>query len=166
MLNSDDHATWPLNGRAFFDLPEFNVVIFGFLLSLPWEMLQAPFYAGMTTAPHWPAVKFCTLAAIGDAFIMLIAFWSVALGAQSRRWMVAPTRSQVLVFLALGLAATLSIEHIATNAPWGWRYSPLMPVEPLLGIALEPVLMWVALPLLLLWFVKRQRHQPDEKELP
>ncbi len=147
-------------------MPEFNVVIFGFLLSLPWEMLQVPFYAGMTTAPHWPAVKFCTLAAIGDAFIMLIAFWVVAFGAQSRRWMVAPTRSQILVFLALGLAATLSIEHIATHAPWGWRYAPLMPVEPLLGIALEPVLMWVLVPLLLLWFVKRQRPPLAEKELP
>jgi hypothetical protein len=166
MINNGRHPSWPPNGRSFFDMPEFNVVIFGFLLSLPWEMLQVPFYAGMTTAPHWPAVKFCTLAAIGDAFIMLIAFWGVAFSAQSRRWMSAPTRPRVLVFLALGLAVTLSIEHIATHAPWGWRYSPLMPVEPLLGIALEPALMWVIVPLLLLWFVKRQQRQPAEKEFP
>jgi hypothetical protein len=166
MLNNEHHASRPPNGHSFSDMPEFNVVIFGFLLSLPWEMLQVPFYAGMMTAPHWPAVEFCTLAAIVDAFIMLMAYWGVAFSAQSRRWMSAPTRSQVLVFLALGLAVTVLIEHIATHAPWGWRYSPLMPVEPLLGIALEPVLMWVIVPLLLLWFVKRQRRPLAEKELP
>lgn len=147
-------------------MPEFNVVVFGFLLSLPWEMLQVPFYAGMTTAPHWPAVQFCTLAAIGDAIIMLIAFSSVAYSAQSRNWILAPTLPQVVAFLAIGLVTTLLIEHIATRATWGWRYSHLMPVEPLLDVALVPVLMWVIVPLLLLWFVKRQQRQPAEKKLP
>lgn len=146
----------PQIGCSFCDTPEFNVVIFGFLLSFPWEMLQVPFYANMMTAAHWPAVKFCTLATAGDAIIMLIAFWGVAFGIQSRDWILTPTRLQVAAFLAIGLTLTVSIEHFATHATWGWRYSPLMPVVPLLGIALEPVLMWLIVPLLVLWFVRRQ----------
>lgn len=149
----------PRIGHNIVDTPEFNVVVFGFLLSFPWEMLQVPFYVGMTTAQHWPAVKFCTRAALGDAMIMLTAFWGVAIGAQSRSWISAPSRLQVAAFLALGLTATVVIEHFATRATWGWRYSALMPIDPLLGIALVPVLMWIIVPLLVLWFVKRQMFQ-------
>jgi hypothetical protein len=156
----------PRRGPAIVDLPEFNIVVFGFLLTLPWEMLQVPFYAAMMTAPHWPAVKFCTVATVGDAVIMLFAFWGVAIGARSRRWIVAPTRPQVAAFIALGLAATLLIEQLATRAPWGWRYSALMPVDPLLGIALVPVLMWLIVPLVVLWFVKRQPFHAAVKDLP
>lgn len=114
IANPDLHS-----GHALINMPEFNVVIFGFLLSLPWEMLQAPLYAGMTTAPHWPTVEFCTVATIGDATIMLMAFWGVAFGARSRNWVLAPTRPQVAAFLALGLIATLLIEYFATRATWG-----------------------------------------------
>jgi hypothetical protein len=147
-------------GHDIVDTPEFNVVVFGFLLSFPWEMLQVPFYAGMTTAQHWPAVKLCTRAAAGDAMIMLTAFWGVAIGTKSRSWISAPSRLRVAAFLAVGLTATVLIEHLATRATWGWRYSALMPIDPLMGIALVPVLMWVIVPLLVLWFVKRQMCQP------
>ena len=166
MFNHDRYERKSPYRSALFEMPELHIVIFGFLLSLPWEMLQAPFYVGMMTAPHWPAVKFCTLAAIGDAIIMLMAFCGVALGVQSRRWLLAPRRSQVAAFIAIGLGASILIEYFAIRAPWGWRYSALMPVEPLLGIALVPVLMWVIIPLLCLWFVKRQLRKPAVKELP
>jgi hypothetical protein len=150
----------PRIGHNIVDSPEFNVFVFGFLLSFPWEMLQEPFYAGMTTAQHWPAVKLCTIAALVDALIMLTAYWGIAIGVQSRDWISAPTRLQVSTFLALGLAVTVLIEHFATRATWGWQYSTLMPIDPLLGIALVPVVMWVIVPFVVLWFVKRQMCQP------
>lgn len=34
------------------DLPELNIGIFAFLLSFPWEILQGPFFQGMTEARH------------------------------------------------------------------------------------------------------------------
>lgn len=48
------------------DQPEFNVVLFGLLVNLPWEFLQVPFFRGMETALHWAAVKECTAAAAGE----------------------------------------------------------------------------------------------------
>ena len=35
---------------AIRDAPETNIVLFGFLISFPWEMLQAPLYVGMAAA--------------------------------------------------------------------------------------------------------------------
>ncbi len=138
------------------DTPEFNVLVFGFLLSLPWELLQVPFYAGMVTAPHWQSVKYCTDAAAGDAVILLAAYWIVASISRSRQWIRNPKWRQVFGFLGIGMTATVTIEYFATRSAWGWRYSPLMPVDPLLGTGLVTILMWLIVPLLVLWFGRRQ----------
>ena len=49
--------------RRLLKAPEVNVVLFAFLLHIPWEFWQVPFFAGMASAPHWAAVKVCTRAA-------------------------------------------------------------------------------------------------------
>ncbi len=36
--------------------PEFNVVLFAFLLNFPWEFLQVPFFAEMPAMVHWDAI--------------------------------------------------------------------------------------------------------------
>jgi hypothetical protein len=36
--------------RVVMDLPELNIGIVAFLLSFPWEILQSPFFQGMTTS--------------------------------------------------------------------------------------------------------------------
>ena len=33
------------------DTPEFNIALFAFLLNLPWEFWQVPFFAGMPRLP-------------------------------------------------------------------------------------------------------------------
>ncbi len=48
----------------------------------------------------------CGSATVGDAVIALLAFWGVALMARSRRWLLRPSRGQILVFVAIGLAIT------------------------------------------------------------
>jgi hypothetical protein len=63
---------------AFLRQPEPNVLLFGFLLNLPWELLQIPFFAGMSSATHWDGVIQCMRAAAGDAAILLGAFWAAA----------------------------------------------------------------------------------------
>jgi len=53
--------------RQLLDLPEANIVVFAFLLNYPWEFLQTPLYEGMAGAPHWEAVKRCSVARDGTA---------------------------------------------------------------------------------------------------
>ena len=144
-------------------LPEFNVALFALLLNYPWELIQAPLFEGMATAPHWEAVQGCTRAAFGDAVIALAAYWAVAVAYASRNWIARPTTRQVLAYMTVGLLITVAIEWLALRGLWltAWAYSPAMPVMPGLGIGLVPVLQWLVLPLTVVVMVGRQlRSRP------
>lgn len=142
--------------RRITDLPEFNVALFGFLLNYPWEFLQVPFFEGMATAPHWSAVKLCTRAALGDALILVFDYWVVSAAIRRRRWITHPEWSHVAAFVGVGLLVTLLFEGLATGPLDRWEYAGTMPIIPLLGIGLAPLLQWLVLPPLLLWLVRRQ----------
>lgn len=104
---------------------------------------------------------------LGDAVIMLFAFGIIAAVARSQGWVRAPKTSQVAGFVFIGLAITIAVEIVATRSDgsFSWRYAPAMPVTPLLGIGLAPLLMWLVVPLLVLFFMRRQigctRTNPD-----
>jgi hypothetical protein len=142
--------------RRVVDLPELNIGIFAFLLSFPWEILQGPFFEGMTEMPHGDAVQTCTLATVGDVSLMLVNFWIVAWVGGRRCWPLQPTGAQVASFTGLGLAATILFEILATQVWHRWRYSDLMPTVPILEVGLIPLLMWGVLPPLIVWFVRGQ----------
>ena len=144
--------------KTLLDSPAFNIGIFALLLSLPWELGQMRLYTGCAQTSDLQASQICMAATAGDAVIMLIAFGVVALAARSRAWVRAPTMRQISGFVAIGLVVTIAVEIVATrsNGPFSWRYAPAMPVTPLFGIGLVPLLMWVVVPLLVLWFVRRQ----------
>src|ERR1700675_3412405 len=97
------------------DAPEFNVVVFSFLLNMTWEFWQTPFFAGLAHAQHWQAVVMWTRAALGDTLISLFAFWSVCACARTRHWIVNPVRWQKVLFTAVGLAVTIALEILATR---------------------------------------------------
>lgn len=139
-------------------LPEFNVAVFALLLNYPWEFLQGPLFARMANAPHWEAIKACTRATLGDAIIMLLAFWTVSVFAHSRYWITAARASQLALFVLVGAGITVAIEWLVQQGLWidDWRYSALMPVLPGIGVGLSPLLQWILLPPLTAWFVRRQ----------
>ncbi len=95
------------------------------------------------------------IATIGDGAIMLVAFWCVAL-VSSRRWILEPTRSELLGFVAVGVAITVLLEKLNTEYLMRWEYAATMPIVPLLDIGLSPLMQWVVLPPLVVWFVRRQ----------
>jgi hypothetical protein len=137
-------------------IPEVNVVIFSFLLNLAWEMWQVPFFLGMADAPHWQGVKACTQATAGDAGIALAAFWITAVAARNRHWMFAPRKSDLAAFIGTGLIATIVFEALATEVLGRWTYTEAMPRLPIIGTGLLPLLQWLVIPPLVLWFVRRQ----------
>ena len=140
------------------DTPEFNVATFALLLNFAWEILQAPLYAGMADMPHAQVTKACLQATVGDAVIMLLAYGVVTVAARSRRWIVAASGWQFALFFGIGVSITAAIEWLATRGYWiaNWNYLPAMPLVPGTRIGLTPLLQWVALPLLTVWFVRRQ----------
>ncbi|MGH7412469.1 MAG: hypothetical protein ACREJ6_15615 [Candidatus Methylomirabilis sp.] len=140
----------------FLDAPETNVAIFAFLLNLPWEFAQVPLFAGRPTAAHWSAILICARASLGDVGIALTAFWSVATAVRSRRWIVQARPGQTAGFVAVGVTITIILEWLATHMLGRWAYAAAMPIVPVLQIGLAPLLQWIVLPPLVVWFVRRQ----------
>ena len=138
------------------DAPELNVVIFSFMLNMIWEFWQTPFFTGLAHAHHWDAVVMCTRAALGDALITLLAFWTVSGCSKTRRWVMNPVRWQKLMFTAVGLLVTIALEILATRVLDRWHYAEAMPLVPVIRVGLLPILQWLLLPPLVLWFVRRQ----------
>ena len=130
--------------------------MFSLLLNLPWEFWQSPFFAGLAEGPHWNGVVLCTRAALGDAFISLLAYWVVCATVGTRQWVMRPTRVQVALFVGVGLAVTVLLEVFATRVFDRWSYSDAMTVVPGTGIGLVPFVQWLLLPPVVLWFVRRQ----------
>ena len=138
--------------------PEFNIAIFALLLNLPWEFFQVPLFREMPTIDHWSGVKTCAQATAGDAVIMLLAYWVVAVPCRDRHWLRRPSVGQFFLFVGAGVAITVAIERLALAGVWigSWSYSERMVVIPVLEVGLSPVLQWLALPPLVLWFARRQ----------
>jgi len=143
---------------AVIDAPEFNVAAFALLLNFAWEILQAPLYEGMANMPHAQVTKSCLQATVGDVVIMLLAYGVVAVARGDRHWIAAANGWQVALFVGVGVSITAGIEWLATRGYWiaTWSYSPAMPMVPGADIGLVPLLQWVLLPLLTVWFVQRQ----------
>ena len=150
--------------QALTDNIELNVAVFALLLNFPWEILQVPLFAGMADGPYIDAIRGCTQATLGDAVIMLLAYWMVSGLAACRAWILAPRAWQVALFLTIGVLITVAIELLATRGYWveDWSYSPAMPVVPGIGVGLSPLLQWIVLPLLVVGFVRRQLSAPRE----
>ncbi|PAU80345.1 hypothetical protein CK501_07795 [Halovibrio salipaludis] len=145
-----------LKWRGWLYSPELNIILFAFLLNYPWEFLQVPFYRAMPQAAHWDAILFCSRATVGDALIALASFWWVALMSRSRRWVTHPSPWQVVNFSAFAVVITIILEWHATVVAGRWAYAEQMPVLPVIGTGLLPLLQWVILPPLIVWLVSRQ----------
>ena len=154
--------------RAVAVSPEFGVAVFALLLNFPWEILQARLFVGMASAPYADAIEGCIQATLGDVLITLLGYGAVALAAKNRRWLLAPSGRQVAAFIGVGLSITVLIEWLATNGRWvkSWAYSTSMPLLPGTGIGLAPLLQWVVVPLLVMWFVRRQLAHRRGGEAP
>ena len=136
--------------------PETNVAIFAFLLNLVWELAQVPLFADMPSAKHWHAILVCGRATLGDVAIALTSFWAVAASTHTRAWVLRPTAGQLTGFVTAGVLLTIVMEWLATKVLGRWTYAETMPVIPLLGVGLSPVLQWLVLPPIVVWFVRRQ----------
>jgi len=137
------------------DWPETNVLLFAFLLNLPWEMWQIPLFKDTSSLAHWDGVAMCTRATAGDAVIALCAFWLVA-SVLTRDWIRRPSGIALGAFVAIGLIVTIALEYWATQLGGRWEYAEAMPRLPLLGTGLAPLLQWLLIPPLVVWLVRRQ----------
>lgn len=145
------------------DLPEWNIAIFSFLLNFVWETQQMPFFQLAPELSCLEITRNCTLATVGDVGISITAFWTVAAILKSRQWFYQPRLWQIGGFILIGVVMTVIFEALATGPLNIWEYATLMPTVPFLGTGLLPLLQWVLLPPIIVWFVKRQLFNIRQK---
>lgn len=137
--------------RSLWDVPEIQVLGLGFGLSLVWEILQSPFYAD-TFEVSWATFAYnrfhCT---VGDALILLMGFWIVAL-IWGRSWTGAARWTPLATFVAISVAYTMFSEYINVHVVESWAYSRWMPT--IAGIGLVPLLQWVVIPTIIVHAVR------------
>jgi hypothetical protein len=145
-----------INTNKILNAPELHISIFAFLLNFIWELVQMPLFRGFSEYPYYQVILHCTQATFGDVIISLVAFVGASLIARSRMWIISMSKSGLVTFLAIGLVITVAFELLATGPLNRWQYGELMPMIPFIGVGASPVAQWVVVPLLQLWFVKRQ----------
>jgi hypothetical protein len=142
--------------RELWGTPTIQLLVPGFGLSLAWEILQSPLYAD-TFEASWRTLAYNRLhCAGGDALMLLVAFWIVALG-WGRLWVSTTRRAPFALFLTIGIAYTTVSEHVNVHLVRRWAYSPWMPTVA--GIGLVPLLQWVVVPTLAVWGARRRSRQ-------
>ena len=135
--------------------PEVDLLALSFLGHFAWEILQAPLFSSMIQVDHFSGIFICLKATLGDLAIALAAFWSAALLARSRRWFTLQGGSASAIFFAVGLLLTIGLEYLHTEITGRWAYDGAMPLLPVIGTGLTPILQWIFVPLLGLWYLRR-----------
>ncbi len=121
-------------------------------LHLVWEVMQLPLYtiwSNGTLMQKAFAVVHCT---IGDVMIAALALLLAFALVGRPMWPGAAALRVYAVSLAVGLSYTIYSEWLNVSVRGSWTYSELMPTLPLVGTGLAPLLQWLVIPTLALWF--------------
>ncbi len=124
-------------------------------LHLIWETLQLPLYTIWRTGTNFEiafAVIHCTA---GDVMIAAVSLAAAVLLFQHRTWPPQNWVPIVVATLVFGIAITIYSEWLNTVIRKTWAYSDLMPIVPVLGTGLSPLLQWVMVPLCALILTER-----------
>ena len=127
--------------------------LFAFLLHFSWEQLQAPLYADLAEASHWPATVSCLKATLGDVLIGWVAYGTVAVGVRSIGWIKVLSVGRIAGYLMSGVGITVGLEILNAYVLGRWSYGDAMPLVA--GIGLSPLLQWITLPSLTIWLTRR-----------
>ena len=141
----------------------FRSISLAFVLHLTWEFLQTPFFH--EKGIPLPAIAWARLhCGIADTAIQFLAFVLVALG---RHKPLGPIHAGImgkLGFIALGIAFTAAGEIYHVGWLSDWSYSRFMPRVPILKIGWVPLLQWIVIPGL--WLYWTSRRTPPRESWP
>lgn len=119
------------------------IAVAGFLLHGNWEWLQSPFYRDTSTSLD-RIVWFRLHCTFGDVVILLSGALAVSAIVRSTSWLDHPRFGTSLLLIGLAVAYTAASER-RNLAAGGWSYSEWMPVVPMIGVGLMPLLQWLVL---------------------
>ena len=123
---------------------------------LIWEIVQLPLYV-IWSAGTGREITFAIIHCVaGDLMIAALALVAALLLFGSPAW---PSQRLIPIMLAtllMGMGYTLYSEWVNTVVRKAWAYSALMPVVPLLGTGVSPLMQWFVVPTIAfaaIWFL-------------
>ncbi len=120
--------------------------------NLIWEFAHMPLYTlweNGTPREIAFAALHCTG---GDVLIAASALLAALIVFGSSQWPEANYRLVGLATVLTGLGYTVFSEWLNIEVREAWAYSDLMPVIPVIGAGLSPILQWIVLPIIALWW--------------
>ena len=133
------------------------------VLHLIWEVVQLPLYTIWSTGTLKQqafAVFHCT---VGDVMIAALALLLAFAVAGRPTWPDSGALRVFAVCLAGGAGYTIYSEWLNVSVRGSWAYSKLMPTVPLIGTGVTPLLQWLVIPTLALWFAMGRAPWLDGK---
>ncbi len=139
--------------NRFFRIPELILCFFTFFLNFFWEVVHTYFYTLKESSFNTMLYGWlhCTL---GDVMITLASFWLVSLVSRSRRWLLSLNKMNYLCFIMIGAVYTVFSEWANVQVFKSWGYNETMPIIPLTGIGLTPVLQWIVVPSVVIFLAR------------
>lgn len=159
-LKPDIEANWLMALRRYIGA--------SILFHLAWETLQLPLYTIWVQAlgKQAFAVIHCTM---GDAMIAALTMIIALIVCGASAWPAERSTRVYVVSLAAGIAYTIYSEWLNVSVRGSWAYSDRMPIVPLIGTGLAPLLQWTVVPTIAQyfaigrppWFPHRYRSKDD-----
>ena len=136
------------------------VFVFGFLLNVAYELLHSVFYTHFTEPGYTYSelVLMLFTSAIADGFIVWINLYAVILfrdGDWQWDW---PWSWRAVAFVLAVSAGIQSLAELVALRIGSWAYNDAMPLIPILGVGLTPMLQMPLLNLPSFWLAQRVTH--------
>jgi hypothetical protein len=113
--------------------------------NLVWEALHLPLYTLWKTGTASYLAFVVLYCSVGDFMIATLTLF-IAVFLSGRGWPLRNYGRVALLTILFGLAYTVFSEWLNISVRGGWAYAAAMPVVPVLGTGLSPILQWIALP--------------------
>lgn len=113
--------------------------------NLVWEFVQMPLYTIWQTSSGGSIAYAAVHCWVGDLLIAASCL-GIAILTTNRNWPIRHYGRTAVLATALGVISTILLEWLNVDLLQNWAYAPSMPVLPLLGTGLSPLLQWLILP--------------------
>ena len=152
-MSKFDHANmesdWLLSLRRY--------LIATALLNLLWEFAHLPLYTLWTTGTRGEIVFAAVHCTGGDILIALSVLTVSLLVFGSKRWPGERFHVVYITTLIMGILYTAFSEWLNIEIRESWQYSSAMPVVPIIGMGLSPLMQWIVVPTVAFYWARTPR---------
>ena len=135
-----------------------TIFVVAVLLNYVWEIAQMPLYqrqgSWLEQAAH------CFVPSLGDGLLVLLILACGRIVFGNLAWTDRRDQAAIAFMLLIGLGVALAVEWVGLHVLRRWAYSESMPLLPVLGVGLAPVLQMLVLPPLIFrissWWFRRK----------